>query len=172
MDLADLVSLPTLPLDKSSILGTIDILKVYLKDTLELDDHVVQNKCIILKGNFLTLRNIIKDIYSRHGEPLVFNYFQYIEPIAGFFYLQMNMLKLFLGASCGKKDNCVSLAHFKVILGRNKALQDTKDFHACNDFFKTIAKSFAILLCMHGARSTNIAIFKTWLLQNDWQKMI
>ena len=99
MDLADLVPLPTLPLDESSILGTIDILKVYLKDTLELDDHVVRNKCIIFKGDFLTVRNIRRAIYRRHGEPLALNRFQYIEPIASLFHLQMNVLKLFFGAS-------------------------------------------------------------------------
>ena len=172
MDPADLVPLPTLPLYEFSILGTIDILKVYLKDTLELDDHVVRNKCIIFKGNFLTVRNIRRAIYCRHGEPLALNCFQYIEPIAGLFYLQMNVLKLFLGASWSEKDNCVSLTRFKVRLGRNNASRDAKDFYACDDFYKTVVKSFAILLCMHGAGSTNVATFKTWLSQNDWQKMI
>ena len=161
MDPVDLVLLPILPLDVFLISDTIGILKVYLKDTLELDNHIVQNKCIIFKGNFLTVRNIRRTIYGQHGKPLTLNCFQYIEPIAGFFHLQINVLKLFLGALWDKKNNCVFLACFKVRLGRNNASQDVKDFHACDDFYKTTMRSFAISLCMHGAESTNVATFKT-----------
>ena len=172
MKQAELIPLPTLPLDEAVISETIDILKHYIKGTLELEDHVVQNTCIMFKGGFLTVRNVRRAIYRRHAEPLALDRFEYIEPIAGLFHLQMNVLKLFLGASWGKKDNCVSLARFKVGLGRNNVSRDAKDFHACDDFYKTVVKSFAISLCMHGAGSTNVATFKTWLSQNNWRKLI
>ena len=63
MEETDLIPLPTLPLDESSISGTIDILRSYIKDTLELEDHVMQDKCIMFKGDYLTVRNIRRAIY-------------------------------------------------------------------------------------------------------------
>ena len=172
MEPPNLIPLPTLSLNESTISGTIDILRSYIKDTLKLKDHVIQDKCIMFKGDYLTVRNIRKAIFCRHGEPLALNRFQYIKPIAGFFYLQINMLKLFLGALWGKKNSCVSLACFKVGLERNNASQDAKDFHACDDFYRTIVNGFVLLLCMHGTKCTNVAAFKAWLAQNDWRKLI
>ena len=172
MKQAELIPLPTLPLDEAVISETIDILKHYIKGMLELEDHVVQNKCIMLKGDFLTVRNVRRAIYRRHAEPLALDRFQYIEPITGLFHLQMNVLKLFLGASWGHSDDRVSLARFKIGLGRNNVSRDAKDFHACDDFYRTVVKGFVISLCMHSAKSTDVAAFKSWLSQNDWRKMI
>ena len=88
-------------LDKALILRTIKILRIYL-ERLRLKDCIVDNRKIMFKGDFLTVRNITRAIYQNQIEIHLIDRFEFIEPIAGFFYLQMNMLKLFLNAIWGK----------------------------------------------------------------------
>lgn len=84
----------------------------------------------------------------------------------------MNVLKLFLDATWGQKGDKISLARLREGLGRLNASRDAKDFHASDDFFRTVVKSFILSLCMHGAGCDTIDSFKTWLLTNDWPKMV
>ncbi len=59
---ADIIPLPTLPLDKALIARCIDILKKYLK-RLGIENVAIFNKLLIFKGDFLTMRNITRAIY-------------------------------------------------------------------------------------------------------------
>lgn len=59
---ADIIPLPTLLLDKSSIKGTIEIFKKYLK-RLGIKNVAIINKFLIFKGDFLIVRNVTKAIY-------------------------------------------------------------------------------------------------------------
>ena len=95
MEKTKLLLLPTLLLDEVFISGTIDILKKYLK-RLELDKIAVTNKSIICKGDFLMVCNITRAIYQQRNKKRLIYWYQYIEPIAGFFHMQINVLKLFL----------------------------------------------------------------------------
>lgn len=63
LEKADLLPLPVLNINESSISGTIDILRTYLK-RLGLEDCVVGGKKIMFRGNFLTVRNITRAIYQ------------------------------------------------------------------------------------------------------------
>ncbi len=63
----DIIPLPTLPLDETSIAGCIDILKEYLK-RLEIKDIAILNKLLIFKGDFLIVRNVTRAIYRRQEE--------------------------------------------------------------------------------------------------------
>ena len=167
----DLIPLPTLPLDESSIAGTMKILQTYLA-RLGLEDVVVRNKRIMFKGDFLTVGNITQAIYRGRFEMCALHRFQFIEPIAGFLHLQMNVLKLFLCAVWGKQADRISLARFQVALARKGASKEANDFHACDDFFRTVVMAFAIALCMHGTSCSTLPEFKAWLSRNDWPSMV
>ncbi len=97
---------------------------------------------------------------------------QFIKPIAGLFYLQMNVLKLFLDATWGKKGDGISLAYFQQALSRKRATRDSKDFHAFDDFFRIVVTRFALALCMQETSCSEILEFKTWLSKNNWPKMV
>lgn len=168
---ADLLPLPTLAIDEASIAGTIDIMRTYAQ-TLGLEDVAVQDKCIMFKGDYLTVRNMRRAIYRRQREPHPIHSFQFAEPIAGLFHLQMNLLRLLLNALWGQKEDRISLARFKMGLGRQNATRDAKNFHASDDFFRTVIKAFVIALCMHGAKCADLRSFKKWLSENDWPNVI
>ncbi|MCJ1346581.1 hypothetical protein MMC31_004799 [Peltigera leucophlebia] len=158
---ADIIPLPTLPLDESSIAGTIEILKEYLK-RLGIEDVAIINKLLIFKGDFLTVRNVTRAIFRRQEELRSIDRFQFIEPIAGLFYLQMN----------GKKGDRISLARFQQALSRKGATRDAKNFHASDNFFQTVVTGFALALCMQETLCSEIPKFKIWLSENDWPKMV
>ena len=97
LEKADLIPLPILDIDKSSISGTIDILRTYIEQ-LGLEDCVVGSKKIMFRGDYLTVRNITRAIYQSQMEVHPIDCFEFIEPIAGFLHLQMNLLKLLFSA--------------------------------------------------------------------------
>ena len=171
LEKADLLPLPVLDIDKSSISGTIDILKTYLK-RLGLEDCVVGGKKIMFRGNFLTVRNITRAIYQGQIEVQPIDCFEFIEPIAGFLHLQMNVLKLFFSAIWGKVSNRISFACFQTVLKRKGAAKNVKDFHASNDFFCTVVRAFAVAVYMHGAFCTQLPAFPNWLSANNWRALI
>lgn len=171
MEKADLLPLPTLALDKSSIAGTIDILKEYL-ERLGLEDIMVREKRIMFKGDYLTVHNITRAIFWRVGEERAIDNFQFIEPVAGMFHLQINVLKLFLGATWGAPGNSVSLARFQKALSQVGVTKDAKDFHVCDNFFRTVVMSLVIALCMQKTSCKELLHFKTWLSGNNWPELI
>ncbi len=59
---ADIILLPTLPLDEALIAVFIDILKEYLMK-LGIEHVAILNKLLILKGNFFTVCNVTRAIY-------------------------------------------------------------------------------------------------------------
>lgn len=166
-----LILFPTLPLDKSSIAGMIEIVARYLA-RLGVTDVAVCNKHIMFKGDFLTVCNLTRAIYRQRYDVGEINWFQFIEPIAKFLHLQINVLKLFLGAVWGKKFDRVLLTCFQMVLLCQGAAKSAKDFHASNDFFWTVVTSFVIALCMHDMLCCNMLAFKAWLSTNDWPSMI
>lgn len=89
---ADILPLPTLAYDESTISGTLDILRK-LTQVLGLSKEVVRNKVIMLKGDLLTVRNATRAIYKRQDEPTTLYQFGWLEPITGLFHLEMNVLK-------------------------------------------------------------------------------
>ena len=126
----------------------------------------------MFKGDFLTVCNITRAIYRRRYDAGDIDRFLFMEPIAGFLHLQMNVLKLFLGAVWGKKTDRVSLARFQVVLSRQEAAKSAKDFHASDDFFRTVVTSFVIALCMHDTSCHDMSDFKACLSSNNWPNMI
>ncbi len=167
----DIIPLPTLPLDETLIAGYINIFQEYLK-RLGIEDITILNKLLIFKCDFLIMRNVIRAIYRRQEELRPIKRFQFIEPIAELFHLQINVLKLFLGTTWGKTGNWISLAHFQQALSQKRATRDLKNFHAFDNFFQTVVTSFALALCMQETSYSEIPEFKTWLSENNWPKIV
>lgn len=88
----DILLLPTLAYDKSTISGTLDILRK-VTQLLGLTNDIVCNKVIILKGDSLTVRYATRAIFRWQDEPTSLHRLNWIESIAGLFYLQMNLLR-------------------------------------------------------------------------------
>lgn len=104
---ADVISFLILLLEKSKIATTIDILR-YLGDHLGLAD-IAKDKVVSIKRNFVTVRNVTNAIYRKYDEKnLLYKYF-WLEPIAGFFYLQMNIFCFFYTIYWGKPSDKYSL---------------------------------------------------------------
>ena len=59
---ANILPLPTLPYNEAEIIETIDILSELIQ-RLDLDDYVFEDKVVMAKGDWLTVRNITWTIY-------------------------------------------------------------------------------------------------------------
>lgn len=90
---ADIITLLILPLNKASIAEIVNILR-WLTECLGPTD-VVEDKVVPIKGDFLTMRPITRAIYRKQDEPNALYKFSWLEPIAGLFHLQINILSLF-----------------------------------------------------------------------------
>ena len=47
-----------------------------------------------------------------------------------------------------------------------------KNFHACNDFFKTVIDANVVTLCITSAGCKDISTYKKWLVNSNWPKEI
>lgn len=65
---ADILPIPTLAYDESTISGTLNILRT-VTQVLGLTEDVVRDKVIMLKGDLLTVRNVTRAIFRRQDEP-------------------------------------------------------------------------------------------------------
>ncbi|MCJ1345659.1 hypothetical protein MMC31_003867 [Peltigera leucophlebia] len=65
---ADILPLLTLPHDESKISGTIEILQEIVA-RLGLDPHILHDKKVMFKGDYMTVRNITRAIYCKQEEP-------------------------------------------------------------------------------------------------------
>lgn len=88
----DIVPLPTFPLNEANIDNNIDFL-CNLYTRLQLLE-VVEGNVIMLKRDWLTVCNVTRVIYCKQKEKPGLYRFNWIKPIAGFFYLQMNILTI------------------------------------------------------------------------------
>ncbi len=125
----------------------------------------------MVKGNWLTIRNITQAIYQKQEEPEILYMLGWIEPIAGLFHLQMNILKLFTFTFWGESNDECSLSRFSIAL-RRKVHKDVKDFHSNNDFFRTIIHSHIIALCMHKLGCPEFDSFQCWVSIQDWPELL
>ncbi len=64
------------------------------------------------------------------------------------------------------------LQRFHNVLAQKGVNIKIKDFHACDNFFKTIVQAHIIALCMHHQGLTKINDLQTWLFRNDWANLI
>lgn len=84
----------------------------------------------------------------------------------------MNVLKLFISTTWGKKGDQVSLARFQETLLQKGVTRDAKNFYTLDNCFQTIVTGFALTVYMQDISSSEIPEFKTWLSENNWPKMI
>lgn len=156
--------LPTLPYNEGSISGTIEVLFNIAK-RLELTDDIVKNKIIILKEDLMIVKNCRRAIYWRQDELRPMPRFHWIEPIAGLFHLQINMLSLFFDKFWGMAGSIVGLERFSGILKCKHINQAalTKNFHHLDDFFRTVIEALIVTLCIHVTGCQTIDTFQSWL---------
>lgn len=100
---ADIIPLPILPLNKAKISETIDILRC-LVERLGLTG-VVNDKIVPIKRDYLTVRKMTRAIYRKQDKPDTLYKYSWLEPIAGLFHLQMNLLRLFHITFWGKSKD-------------------------------------------------------------------
>jgi hypothetical protein len=168
---AHVMTFQTLDMDESSISGTIDILKALL-DELGIDSDDVDDRKVMLHGDYLTVRNVTRAMFRRSVEPELLMRFGWVEPIAGLFHLQMNVLKLLFGVFDGEAAHPGSLKQFSTILRRKGVNKDIKDFHACDDFFRTVLEAYIIAYYQHHAGATDTKELVNHLEKNDWPAQI
>lgn len=107
----DIIFLSILPLHEVVTTRYIDIPKKYLK-RLGIEDIAISIKLLILKKDFLTMCNVNRAIYWYLEELRLIIKFQFITFIVKLFSLEINILKLFLGATWDIKGDWISFAHF------------------------------------------------------------
>lgn len=115
LEKADLLTLPILAYNKGTILGTIDIIQE-LAERLELTNEVIRDKIIFIKGDLITVQNCCRAIYRRKDKLLLLDRFQWLEPVAGLFHLQMNLLSMLIEKFWDVAGDLISLNWYSGIL--------------------------------------------------------
>ena len=110
-------------------------------------------------------------IYQKQEKPEILYTMDWIEPIAGLFHLQMNILNLFTFTFLGQSNDECSLLRFSIAL-RRKVHKDVKDYHSNNEFFRIIIHSHIIALCMHESGCAKFDSFKCWVFAQDWPELL
>lgn len=98
--------------------------------------------------------------------------FKWFEPMVGFFYLQMTVLKTIFQILWGKSRDASSLSQCHDTLRRPKVSKDIKNFYACDDFFKTVIDANVVTIFITSARCNDISIFQRWLGNSNWLEEI
>ncbi|KAI5780368.1 hypothetical protein DFH27DRAFT_617892 [Peziza echinospora] len=91
---SDVHSLPTMDLDEAKISDVVLILKRLMKE-LNLSVDTLEDFVVLFQGDWLTVRDIVLAMYQRQ-EDEVEERFTWIEPVAGLFYLEMNVVRIML----------------------------------------------------------------------------
>jgi hypothetical protein len=158
-------------MDEASISRTIDILKALL-DELGIDSDDVDDRKVMLHGDYLTVRNITRAMFRRSVEPEPLMRFGWVEPIAGLFRLQMDVLKLLFGVFEGDAVDPGSLKRFSTILPRKSISKEIKNFHACDDFFRMVLKAYTLVYYQHHAGAADSKQLNLHLETKDWPAQI
>jgi hypothetical protein len=158
-------------MDEASISGTIDILKALL-DELGIDSDDVDDRKVMLHGDYLTVRNVTRAMFRRSVEPEPLMRFGWVEPIAGLFRLQMNVLKLLFGVFEGDAVDPGSVKRFSTILRRKSVSKEIKNFHACDDFFRMVLKAYTLVYYQHYAGAADSKQLNLHLETKDWPAQI
>ncbi len=100
------------------------------------------------------------------------NKFDWLEPTAGLFHLQINLFTMMFDKLWGKSGNTASLSRYAGVLKQPKVSRDMKNFHACNTFFKHLVDAHVIALLMEESGQNSIDEFQVWIAQSDWPNTI
>ena len=164
--------------DEASIAGTISILKM-ISEELGLavgDDGVdLRDKVVMYHGDYLTVRNLRTALHRRRVEVEPAMRFGWVEPVAGLFHLQMNVLKMLMHAFEGEPaGESFRVTRFTRMLRRQGISKDIKDFHACDEFFRNLGDGYIIAFYMHcaGIPAGSFDKLQDHLAVADWPKTI
>ncbi|MCJ1269238.1 hypothetical protein MMC22_009128 [Lobaria immixta] len=161
LETADILPVPTLPFDEGTIVGTTDILRTLIKRAEH--DAAADDKIIMLKGDLLTIRNSTLAIFRREDEYTPFMKFSWLEPIADLFHLHMNFQSMIFEKLWGVPGEVIFLNRLHGILKQKNVDKAAKDFHHCDDFFRTIIGASLV------ERASMIGLYKKSRLQQPLQ---
>lgn len=127
---------------------------------------MVSDKIIIMKDDLLIIKNVTQTILRRCIEFMKIIRFDWLEPIAGLFYLQINLLIMIFGKFWKKPRNVASLDQYARVLKQPKVSKNMENFHTYNMFFKHIINAYAIILVIKKMVTNVLMISKAEL--SDW----
>lgn len=152
-------------------MGTIDVFCTFATQ-LGLSNEIIYDKIIMMRSNLLTIRNVQQSIFWYCGKLMKLNKFDWLDPTAGLFHLQMNLLTIMFDKLWGKSGNIASLSQFSRVLKRLKVSRDIKNFHAYNTFFKHLVDVHVIALLMEKSGQNSIDEFQVWIARSDLSNAI
>lgn len=175
---ADILPLPTLVMpinprlrSEALIIATIGLLEKYV-DILGLSSADLGTMKYLINTDLMTVRNIISTIYIRQEEPYLEDTFDWAEPVAGLFHIQMTALKMLYNVFWGNPDDIVSLSRFTNQLCRKKILEKATDFHLCNQFFLLLVEGFWLALIASECGCNTLEELETYMAKEDWRAML
>lgn len=101
--------------------------------------------------------------------------FGWVEPVAGLFHLQMNVLKMLMHAFEGElAGESFGVRRFAGMLRRQGISKEIKDFHACDEFFRNLGDGYIIAFYMHYSEipAGDFDKLQDHLAAADWSKSV
>ncbi|KAF8415743.1 hypothetical protein EV426DRAFT_578999 [Tirmania nivea] len=138
VQMTDINTLPIIKLNEAVIFDMIQILKLLCEEIGLEFDSTLKEVLIMVKGDWLTVRNIVRAIYERIEELVPVKSFSWIEPVIGLFHLQMNVLHMNMSAHWGRVEDPGLVQRFVVMLGHNRVDSKAKDFRSSNQLYNEL----------------------------------
>lgn len=147
LEKANILPLPTLLYNEDTISGSIDIIRK-LADRQELTDDVIKDEIILIKRDLMTVQNCRCAKYRQQDELLSLDRFHWLEPVAGLFHLQMNLISILFGKFWVVVGGVVSLNWYSGIPKRKHITRQTNNnnFQQTDDFFRIVIKAMVVVL--------------------------
>lgn len=130
---------------------------------------MIRDKIILMKGDLITIQNCRRAIYWQQDELLSLDRFYWLEPVAGLFILEINLIFMLFGKFCGVASNVVSLNWYSSILKcKHIARQtDNNNFQQTDNFFRVVIEAMVIALCIRVAGCSTINDLQTWINKSN-----
>jgi hypothetical protein len=104
----------------------------------------------------------------------------YIEPVAGLFHLQMNVLTMIFRSHWGRVEDVTSLARWHKFLNRSSNIYDSKkhkkgrvkDFRACSQLFSAVLEAHILAVVGTQLRVSSVHALCKALEEKNWHNTI
>ena len=182
-----IITLPIFPNNEAKVSEITNIVRG-ITERMAYTPEDVQASKIVFTGDFLTVRNTRYCFCScqtnsdrlaiaRQSYALPHAYLHYIEPVAGLFHFQLQVLTTLYQTHFGTPEELNSISHWMTLLRSNVRIWDVKrksikNFRACHSFFNSVLD--AHILALYGAeyKTPDCETLLEMPAHHNWRKAV
>lgn len=149
----ELIPIPTVPIDESSISGNIEVLHSFFKEYLQLPDSYFLNHKIPIYGDLSTIKKILSILNLRNENNLdediddnsVYESFRFLFPVTQLLHTRLAACRMIFANHWGSSNlDSVALQAYSNRFNMKRVDSSVKNFHECERLLFIASKAHAI----------------------------